>query len=190
MNILLSLSPFIAFFALIRLVHPLAGLFGALAVSVLLIFLQWRRGETVKVLEIGSLALFGVLVLYTLVAAPEWTVATVRLAVDTGLFAIALVSLLIGQPFTLQYARESVPKEFWSSPLFLSTNRQITAAWTVAFAVMAGADAAAHYVEAIPLWIDVAATVIAFAAAFWFTRWSAARARHRAEIAGNPGSVS
>jgi hypothetical protein len=136
MNILLSLSPFIAFFVLMRVVHPLAGLVGAFIVSLLLGVLQWRRGESVKVLEIGSLALFGALVFYTLVAAPEWTVATVRLAVDAGLFAIALVSLLVGRPFTLQYARESVPKEFWSSPLFLSTNRQITAAWTAAFAVM------------------------------------------------------
>ena len=189
MNILLSLSPFIAFFVLMRVVHPLAGLVGAFAVSLLLGVLQWRRGESVKVLEIGSLALFGALVFYTLVAAPEWTVATVRLAVDAGLFAIALVSLLVGRPFTLQYARESVPKEFWSSPLFLSTNQQI-AAWTAAFAVMAAADAAAQYVEAIPLWIDIAATVAAFAAAFWFTRWSSARARRRAAPFANPGGGS
>jgi hypothetical protein len=173
-----------------RVIHPLGGLVGAFAVSLLLGVLQWRRGESVKVLEIGSLALFGALVFYTLVAAPEWTVATVRLAVDAGLFAIALVSLLVGQPFTLQYARESLPKEFWSSPLFLSTNRQITAAWTAAFAVMAGADAAAQFVEAIPLWIDIAATVAAFAAAFWFTRWSSARARRRAASFANPGGAS
>jgi hypothetical protein len=190
MNILLSLSPFIAFFILMRLVHPLAGMVGAFVVSLLLGFLQWRRGESVKLLEIGSLALFGALAFYTLVAAPEWTVATVRLAVDTGLFTIALVSLLIGQPFTLQYARESVPKEFWSSPLFLSTNRWITAVWTAAFAVMAGADAAAQYIEAIPLWFDISATAAAFATALWFTRRSAAQARRRAALLSNPGGIS
>ena len=114
MSILLGLTPFIVFFVLMRLVHPLAGLSAAFAVSLLLGFRQWRRGEFVKVLEVGSLALFGVLVLYTLIAAPNWTVATVRLAVDGGLFIIALVSLVIGQPFTLQYARESVPQEFWT----------------------------------------------------------------------------
>ena len=36
-------------------------LVGAFVVSLLLGALQWRRGETVKVLEIGSLALFGAL---------------------------------------------------------------------------------------------------------------------------------
>ena len=45
-----------------------------------------RRGESVKTLEVGSLVLFGLLTAYTLLAAPRWTVATVRLAVDGGFF--------------------------------------------------------------------------------------------------------
>jgi hypothetical protein len=116
-------------------------------------------------------------------------VATVRLAVDGGLFLIALISLAIGQPFTLQYARESVPREFWTTPVFFSTNVRITAVWTAAFAVMTAADAAAQYVEAIPLWVDIAATVAAFAAAFWFTRWYPATVRRRFGTAGNAGSA-
>ena len=189
MSILLGLTPFIVFFVLMRLVHPLAGLSAAFAVSLLLGFRQWRRGESVKVLEVGSLALFGVLVLYTLIAAPNWTVATVRLAVDGGLFVIALVSLVIGQPFTLQYARESVPQEFWTAPVFITTNLRITAAWAAAFAVMTAADAAAQYVDAIPLWIDVAATIAAFAGAVWFTRWYPAVVRRRVGLASGAGSA-
>jgi hypothetical protein len=190
MSILLGLTPFIVFFVLMRLVHPLAGLGAAFAVSVVMGFIQWRRGESIKVLEIGSLALFGVLVLYTLIAAPQWTVATVRLAVDGGLFLVALTSLIVGQPFTLQYARESVPQEFWTSPVFFTTNVRITAVWTVAFAIMTGADAAAQYVEAIPLWVDIAATIAAFLGAVWFTRWYPAVVRRRVGLAGNPSSAS
>ena len=122
-----------------------------------------------KVLDVGSLLLFGVLLLCTLIAAPDWTVATVRLAVDGGLLAIVLVSLAIGMPFTLQYARESVPHEFWTSPIFMTTNRRITGVWAAAFAVMTAADAAPHAIEAIPLWVDIAASVVAFAVAVWFT---------------------
>jgi hypothetical protein len=165
-----------------RLVSPLAGLAAAFAVSLLLGIEQWRSGKSIKVLEIGTLALFGVLVLYTLAMETHWSVATVRLVVDGGLFAIGLVSLLIGQPFTLQYARERVPQEYWSVPLFIATNRWITAAWTAAFAVMVLADAAAEYVEAIPLWVDIAAIVAAFAAAFWFTRWYPALVQRRAGL--------
>jgi hypothetical protein len=184
MSILIGLTPFIVFFVVMRTVSPLAGLAAAFAVSVLLGIRQWWRGESVKVLEVGSLALFGVLLLYTLVAAPDWTVATVRLAVDGGLLAIVLVSLAIGMPFTLQYARESVPKELWSSPIFMTTNRRITGVWAAAFAVMTAADAAARYVEAIPLWIDIAASVIAFVVAVWFTRWYPAVVRRRVANAG------
>jgi hypothetical protein len=77
----------------------------------------------------------------------------------------------IGAPFTLQYARERVPKEYWASPLFLATNQRITGVWGAAFAVMTIADAAADYIEAIPLWIEIAATISAFVAAVWFTQW-------------------
>jgi len=182
----LSLTPFIVFFLLMRLVSPLAGLVAAFAVSLLLGLRQWRRRESLKVLELGTLTLFCALVLYTLVAAPEWTVAAVRLVVDGGILAIALVSLAIDQPFTLQYARERVPQEYWAAPVFVATNRRITAAWAAAFAVMTGADAAAHYAEAIPLWIDIAATIAAFAAAVWFTQWYPAAVRRRVGRAGGP----
>jgi hypothetical protein len=187
-NILLGLAPFIAFFVLMRVASPIAGLVAALAVSLLLGLRQWRRGEEVKLLELGSLILFAALVLYTLVAAPVWTVATVRLAVDGGLLAIVLVSLAIDRPFTLQYARERVPQIYWTSPLFIATNRRITAAWAAAFAVMAGADAAAEYVAEIPLWIDVAATIAALAAALWFTQWYPSQVRGRVGLTDNPAA--
>lgn len=171
MSILLSLSPFLVFFALMRLASPLAGLTAAFAASALLCLRMASRRESVKILEIGTAALFGGLVAYTLLAAPEWTVATVRVAVDTGLFAIAAVSLAIRQPFTLQYARERVPEPIWALPVFYTTNRAITLVWAIAFALHVAADAAAEYVPAIPVWIDVAAVVGALAAAVWFSNW-------------------
>ena len=70
MGILLGLAPFIAFFALMRLVSPLAGLAAGLVASLLLGVRMWWRGETIKILEIGSLILFAGLTLCTLVAEP------------------------------------------------------------------------------------------------------------------------
>ena len=180
MSVALSLSPFAVFFALMRLHSPIAGLLGALATSLLLCArMGWRR-ESVKVLEVGSLIVFAALTAYTLLAAPRWTVATVRLAVDVGLFGIALVSLLIGRPFTLQYARERVPEPVWGLPVFLVTNRIITGVWTTAFAVLVAADAAAEWLPAVPIWIDVAASVAAFAGAVWFSSWYPGRVQRRA----------
>jgi hypothetical protein len=183
MGVLLGLAPFIAFFVLMRAASPLAGLAAALAVSVALSGRTWRRGEQLKVLDIGSLALFATLTVYTLVAAPAWTVATVRLAVDGGLLLIVLISLAIGRPFTLQYAREQVPQQYWNAPRFIAVNRLITSVWAGAFAVMVAADAAAEYVPAIPLAVEIAATVLAFAGAVAFTLWYPARVRRQTGVA-------
>jgi hypothetical protein len=179
MSILLSLSPFAVFFVLMRLASPVAGLIGAFAASLLLCASERWRGRSAKILEVGSLALFGLLAAYTLLAGAAWTVATVRLAVDAGLLAIVLLSLAVGRPFTLQYARERVPEALWASPIFLRTNRIISATWALAFAVLVAADAAAEYAPAVPLWIDVAASVAAFVGAVWFTRAYPAAVRRR-----------
>jgi len=179
MSILLSLSPFAVFFVLMRLRSPLAGLVGAVVVSLLLCVRMIRRGESLKILEGGSIVVFGALTAYTVLAAPAWTVATVRLAVDLGLLAIAVVSLAIGRPFTLQYARERVPEPIWALPIFYTTNRHITTVWAGAFAVLVAADALAEYMAAVPIWVDVAASVAAFAGAVWFSRWYPDAVRRR-----------
>ncbi|KWR81827.1 hypothetical protein RM96_28770 [Cupriavidus sp. IDO] len=179
---LTGLAPFIAFFLGMRLASPVAGLGAAYMVSLLLCLRMWQRKESLKVLEVGSLTLFGGLLIYTLLAAPGWTVATVRLAVDSGLLAIVVISLAIGKPFTLQYAKERVPQEFWSSPRFLAVNRHITLAWAAALAVMVAADAAAEYVPAIPLWVEVAGTIVAFAGAILFTVRYPAEVRRAAGV--------
>ena len=179
MSILLSLFPFAVFFVLMRLHSPIVGLLGALVASLVLLARMRRRKEAVKILEVGSLVLFGLLVAYTWIASPTWTVATVRLAVDVGLLAIVLVSLAIGQPFTIQYARERVPEQFWALPLFFTTNLIISASWAGAFAVMVAADVAAEWVPAIPLWIDIGATLVALGGAIWFSNWYPALVQRR-----------
>jgi hypothetical protein len=182
-GLLLGLSPFLAFFFMMRLVSPIAGLLGALLVSGMLCAVAHQRGKSIKVLEFGSLILFAILALYTFVAAPQWTVATVRLAVDSGLLAITVVSLVIGRPFTIQYAREQVSEQFWDSPQFIAANRMISTAWVVAFAVLVAADAAAEYMPSLPVWVDIAASIAALLAAGAFTIWYPAAVRRRAASA-------
>jgi hypothetical protein len=50
---------------------------------------------------------------------------------------IVLGSLLVRQPFTLQYAREDAPREMWHEPHFLRANYVITWVWAMAFAIEA-----------------------------------------------------
>ena len=94
--------------------------------------------------------LFGGLAVYAVLAKPSWSVIGVRLCVDVGLFLIVLTSLAVGRPFTLQYAREQVAPEFWTSPAFVRTNYIITAVWALAFLVMVTAELALLYIPGLP----------------------------------------
>jgi phytoene dehydrogenase-like protein len=49
------------------------------------------------------------------------------------LCGIAFVSLALRNPFTLQYARQGWPREYWDQPIFRSTNNTITGFWGLIF---------------------------------------------------------
>jgi hypothetical protein len=137
---LLAFAPFIAFALVDRLVGGAAGLLAGAAVSAAMLVRGWvKPGRTLKLLEIGTALLFARLALYAVLSGPEWSIAGVRLRVDAGLLAIVLASVVVGRPFTLQYAREQVAPALWDSADFVRTNYVITGAWALAFAVLVGA---------------------------------------------------
>ena len=112
MGILLAFAPFIVFALVDRLAGPLPGLIAGALISFILLARDWlfvRRSP--KMLDLATALLFAALVTYSLLARPVWSVIAVRLCVDAGLLLIVLVSMLLGRPFTMQYAREQVSPE-------------------------------------------------------------------------------
>jgi hypothetical protein len=103
---------------------------------------------------------------------------------NIALVAFALGSILIRQPFTLQYARESTDEEVWDSPLFLRINYVITWAWVVGFGVAAVSGAVGDLVLDDPndFWtgwiIQIGGTVFAIA----FTEFYPDFATYRAAL--------
>ncbi|MGX1742147.1 hypothetical protein ACWIEX_11375 [Bosea sp. NPDC055353] len=79
--------------------------------------------------------------------------------------------MLIGKPFTLQYARENVEPDLWSSPTFLKTSYVISAAWVAAFAVLVAVDLLWIYRPDVPPRLGVWATIAALFGAVKFTGW-------------------
>ncbi|MEU9384772.1 hypothetical protein AB0D38_29115 [Streptomyces sp. NPDC048279] len=51
--------------------------------------------------------------------------------------AVVALGSLLSDPFTAQYARHRVPREYWGSPVFTHVNMVLTTAWGVVFALMA-----------------------------------------------------
>jgi hypothetical protein len=116
----------------------------ALGLALLTLWVGWRRGVPVHLLEVFTVVYFGVLAVIGLVAsdrAIDWLALWAGELSNIALAAFALVTLLVRRPFTLAYAKDTTPREHWDSPLFLRINYVISAVWAGAFVVSAIAGA-------------------------------------------------
>jgi hypothetical protein len=50
-----------------------------------------------------------------------------------GLACYSWATILRGDPFTREYARRMIPKEYWQSKLFLESTKSIALGWSTAF---------------------------------------------------------
>lgn len=179
----LILAPFGAFALLMLVASSATSLFTAAALALGIVVWDVARGGSVKMLAAGSVLLFAAIGGYVTMIDNSWSRTVLHLVVDLGVLAIALLSLAIRAPFTLQYAREQVDVETTRLPGFLAANYVITWAWTLAFVLMLLADMLVLFVPGLPLWIGFAIAFAARNAALYFTRWypQYRRAKHAAE---------
>lgn len=140
-QILLGFLPWIAFSAISTRVGPGAvGMAALLALVLAAVFVARSvgRGQSPKLLEVTAVATFAVMSAWALIdpASDEVLALYGRGGAALVLAVVLAVSLAI-RPFTEQYARETVAREYWDSPRFHSVNRRISAAWAGTVAVMA-----------------------------------------------------
>ena len=171
MTIFLILVPFAAFAGLTMVVTAPVSLFGAAAVALATIAWDVSRGASIKILAGGSAILFAALGCYLTLIDSSWSTPSVRLAVDIGVLAIALLSIALRYPFTLQYAREQVDAETTKLPGFMRVNYIISWAWTVAFLLMVTANVLMIYRPGLPLWAGIVIGLAARNSATLFTKW-------------------
>ena len=171
MTIFLILAPYGAFASLLLLTSAKVSVFVAAAICVAVIALDVMRGRSLKWLGAGSAILFASVGLYLTLIDPALGNSAAKLAVDTGIFAISLASMLMRRPFTLQYALEAVPAETAGMPGFLRANYIITAAWTAAALAMMLANLAMLYVPGLPIWSGLAIAFAARNSAVYLTKW-------------------
>lgn len=172
MGILLAFVLFIVFAVLDRYLGSTGALIAGAIVSGALIARSWiKPGHPIRILEIGTFILMLLLAIYTAIAANTLSVIGVRLCADTGLLLIVLISMAVRRPFTMEYAREQVPAEYWNSPRFVRINYIPTAGWAAAFAAMVVAEIAILVIPGLPTSIGIGAVVAAILGGFVFTDW-------------------
>jgi hypothetical protein len=115
----------------------IAGSVVALVAAVAIALPSLLKGRP-KLLELAAVAAFADFTAIAVVADPSTGADVARYAraiAAAGLAMTAFGSLLFVS-FTEQYARESVPRQYWSSPRFKHINRQLTAMWGWVFTAM------------------------------------------------------
>jgi hypothetical protein len=131
-SILLGFLPWIAF-AIISgpsLVRLNAAIIIALVLVPVTGYQQLAKGF---ILTWGSLLFFSVIIVMAVLLRNLWVINNLDILSHVTLAAIAWVSVFMGKPFVLQYARETVPPERQASPVFYRTCRTLTGFWGVIF---------------------------------------------------------
>jgi hypothetical protein len=112
----------------------------ALGLTLLTLWVGSRRGISVHSLEVFGVAFFAILAVIGLTATDgtiRWLELWAGDLTNVSLALFACATLVARRPFTVAYAKERTPQEYWESALFLHINYAISAVWAAAFAVSA-----------------------------------------------------
>jgi hypothetical protein len=154
----------------------------ALGLAVVILAVNWIRGESPKMLEYSDVVYFAglaIVVAFASTGTRSWLELWGGEVANIALLVIALGSVALRKPFTLQYAREDTPEEFWHTPEFLRVNYLISWVWVVAFAIEAASgfygDAVLH--DSNNIWTGWIIQTLPLIIAAQFTIWYPNRLR-------------
>ena len=201
LSLILGFLPLIAFSVLSgRVADNGAAWAAAVACGIAVVLLVVKRTWPPKIMDTLQAVVFGVIAVVGFVGGQD---------VDAWLFdwANGLTTLTLGvlillflpvMPFTEQYARESVPKEYWEEPTFRRINRNLSLAWGVAIVVMglsslavawlrsrADSTSDANLLDLMLNWVVPIAVIVSMVR---FTKSYPDKVRAEARAAGSRGS--
>lgn len=176
-KLLLSFAPWIAFLIIARdTLHRVEiGLVAALILSVVMAVLKLHRGIIMYV----GVTFFTGATIAVLGFHNTWTIRHLGVLANGALAIGSWVTLLIGRPFPLDYARQHTDPAKWHDPVFIRVNELLTSVWAATFT----ANTVIAWVlmkHLIPEWVCHAASYTTLIAAAAFTSWYPAHLRKRA----------
>jgi hypothetical protein len=151
-----------------------------------LVLLNWLVGVKPKVLDDVGVAFFAALILAGLLVdhgGQRWLDRYSADLSNTVIALIALGSIVVHKPFTVQYAHETVAPELWQTPRFMRLNYRVTWVWTGAFVLtsLVGFLGDGPLDQPDNVWTNWIVQIAALILALRFTEWypDAAIARER-----------
>jgi len=129
--ILLSFTPWIIYWVLCGMGNML-GIIIPLVIALLLIIPQIRKRDF-NLMDVTSLLYFCITITATFIFNLNIFVEKSSFLGYSALFLMALFSLIIKQPYTLQVSKRDYPEIYWKEKSFLAINNIITGVWAVIF---------------------------------------------------------
>lgn len=183
MRILKPLAPWLPWIAFLVIAD---GSMGRLRVGLVVALVSGAAFAAMRlyrgVLMWAGLLFFAVALVAVFGLHSTWFLKHLAVIANSMLAAAAWGSLLVGRPFTVEFAREQTDPALWSNPVFLRVNRVITAAWATVFTF----NAALAWIQMrhpLPVWAAYAVPFGALLAAMLFSSWYPQRVRRRAQSA-------
>jgi hypothetical protein len=167
---------------------PDIAAFAAFAIVAYFSVVPAVRGARVKLLDWTTLGFFVLAVASVLAggsiarAFAAWSMVLVW-----ALFAaVVWSSIAVGAPFTLQYARESSPREFWDTPQFIAVNRFLSLVWAGLFSANLAITLSLTGASGALKWAAIGVPLALVAGGFAFTARYTAAIQRRAQPVQTP----
>ncbi len=117
--------------------HWVVASLAALIVALAIVAHEHKYHAT-KILSCTAAAFFVFSLVTTIIVGPA-LFKNYNIFLTWLVFAVVTwITLLIGFPFTIQYAREQAPREIWNHPLFMRLNVILTVVFGLMFTINAG----------------------------------------------------
>lgn len=178
LKLLVAFAPWLSFLVIAHggLLRLKIGLLVALGLSVVMGVARLHRGI---ILWVG-LVFFSYASAAVFLFEDMWTIRHMGILASGALAAGAWLTIVIGKPFTLDYAREHADPSLWNHPSFIRTNMWLTAVWAMTFSLnTALAWSKMHGVVLSDLVYELVSYALMIGAAF-FTTWYPAHLRRKA----------
>jgi hypothetical protein len=181
LKLLLGFAPWISFLVIAHgsLFRLKLGLVVAAVLTIVMAVARLHRGVIMWV----GIAFFIFASIAVLGFENMWTARYMGVLANGALAVGAWLTLALGKPFTLEYAREHTDPALWNEPVFIRTNVVITIFWAVVFSIGASLAFAKTLETGQPEWVFETTNYAFMLSAVAFTNWYPLAVRRRIEAA-------
>lgn len=164
-----SFIPWILYF-IIAGSHHLTNEVAALTALLACVIFSFQQLRKKFILDWCTLVYFFLLMMLYLLPIKGWVGEHAGLLSNAVLALIMWATILIKKPFTMAYAKETVPEIFWITPTFKHINYTLSTVWALALSFMV-LDGLLRTYKIIPSLMEELIIVVLFISAIAMTRW-------------------